>query len=109
MKLIMSIVQIEDRDELLDALTQAEFRATCISTEGAFLRVGNATVLIGTEDAKVPDVLKLIEKNCHARTKKAVIGLFGVQFEDVVERPPIQIRVGGATVFVLDVAEFFRC
>ena len=108
MKLLMAIVQLEDRDGLLDALMRAGHRATCVSTEGAFLRVGNATVMIGADDAVVPEIMALIEANCQARTKAAPIGLFGVQFESAMETEPIQVRVGGATVLTLEVDEFHR-
>lgn len=92
----------------MDALTQAGFRATTISTMGGFLRQGNATVFVGTDEEKVPHVLRLIQENCHTRTQH-VSPLPPVMDPGEMYVPvPVEIQVGGATVFVLDVAQFER-
>ena len=57
MKLIMSIVNNEDARPLIDALMRKGHRATVISTTGGFLREGNATIFVGTDDDKVEEVL----------------------------------------------------
>jgi uncharacterized protein YaaQ len=106
MKLVMSIVNNDDARQLVDALTKAGFRATTISTTGGFLRQGNATVLVGTEDEKVPRVLELIQENCHTR-RQHVSPLPPVMEPGEMYMPmPVDVQVGGATVFVLDVAQF---
>jgi uncharacterized protein YaaQ len=108
MKLIMSIVNADDSGRLIDALTEAGFRATTISTTGGFLRQGNATVFVGTEDEHVPQVLDLVRENCHTRTQY-VNPLPPVMEPGEIYIPtPVDIQVGGATVFVLDVAQFER-
>jgi uncharacterized protein YaaQ len=108
MKLIMSIVNTDDSGRLVDALTEAGFRATTISTTGGFLRQGNATIFVGTEDEKVPEVLDLIQENCHTRTQY-INPLPPVMEPGEMYLPtPVDIQVGGATVFVLDVAQFER-
>jgi len=109
MKLMMSIVNSDDARRLVDALTQAGYRATTISTTGGFLRQGNATILVGTEDEKVPHVLQLIRENCHTRTQ-FINPLPPVMEPGEMYMPtPVEVQVGGATVFVLDVAQFERC
>jgi len=106
MKLVMSIVHGDDAGRLVDALTGAGFRATTISTTGGFLRQGNATIFVGTEDAMVPQVLKLIRDNCRTRTQY-VNPLPPVMEPGEMYLPtPVDVQVGGATVFVLDVVEF---
>jgi uncharacterized protein YaaQ len=108
MKLVMSIVNTDDAGRLVDALTQAGYRATTISTTGGFLRQGNATIFVGTEDEKIPDVLQLIQQNCHTRTQY-VNPLPPVMEPGEMYIPtPVDIQVGGATVFVLEVAQFER-
>jgi uncharacterized protein YaaQ len=108
MKLIMSIVNADDSARLVDALTEAGFRATTISTTGGFLRQGNATIFVGTEDEHVPQVLDLIRENCHTRTQY-INPLPPVMEPGEMYIPtPVDIQVGGATVFVLDVAQFER-
>ena len=92
MKLVVAIVQDGDAGGVIDALVQAEFRSTRINTSGGFLKRGNATILVGVEDERVPDVLRLIREQAHGT---AVAG----------DRPA-QLRPG--TVFVLPVARFVR-
>jgi uncharacterized protein YaaQ len=106
MKLVMSIVNTDDAIRFVDALTEAGFRATTISTTGGFLRRGNATILVGTEDEKVPEVLRLIKANCHTR-HQLVSPLPPVMDPGEIHMPsPVQVQVGGATVFVFEVAQF---
>ena len=106
MKLVMSIVQNDDAGRLVDALTQAGYRATTIATTGGFLRQGNATIFVGTEDECVPDVLRLIHENCQTR-RQYVNPMPPVMEPGEVYLPaPVDVQVGGATVFVLDVTQF---
>jgi uncharacterized protein YaaQ len=108
MKLIMSIVHSDDAGQLVNALTGAGYRATTISTTGGFLRQGNATIFVGTGDETVPQVLELIRQNCHTRTQY-INPLPPVMEPGEMYIPtPVDIQVGGATVFVLDVAQFER-
>jgi uncharacterized protein YaaQ len=105
-KLVVAIANNDDAGRLLDALTAAGYRATTISTTGGFLRQGNATILVGTEDEKTPYVLELIRTNCHTRTQ-FVNPLPPVMEPGEMYIPtPVEVQVGGATVFVLDVVQF---
>ena len=103
MKLIISIVHSDDADTLIHTLEQKGHRCTKISTTGGFLREGNATILIGTEAAHVDEILSIIRENCHARTQ-FVSPLPPVAEAGELYIPrPVEVQVGGATVFVLDV------
>jgi len=108
MKLVVSIVNNDDVRRLEDALTQAGFRATTISTTGGFLRQGNATVFVGTDDEKVPQVLELIKENCHTRTQFVNPLPPVMEPGEMFVPTPVEVQMGGATVFVLDVARFER-
>jgi uncharacterized protein YaaQ len=106
MKLVMSIVHKDDTNRLVDALTAAGFRATTISTTGGFLRQGNGTIFVGTEDDQVPVVLQLIRDNCQTRSQ-FVNPLPPVAEPGEMYVPsPVEVQVGGATIFVLDVVQF---
>ncbi len=108
MKLIMCIVNSDEAGRLVGVLTQAGYRATTISTTGGFLRQGNATIFVGTDDEKVPHVLQLIQENCHTRSQY-VNPLPPVMEPGEIYIPtPVEVQVGGATVFVLEVAQFVR-
>lgn len=108
MKLIMSIVNSDDARPLLEVLSRKGYRATMVSTTGGFLKEGNSTVLIGVEDDLVQSVLDLISENCHTR-KQFVNPLPPIMEPGELYMPsPIEVQVGGATVFVLDVERFER-
>ena len=108
MKLILSIVNRDDSNALVDSLMRHGYRATVISTTGGFLREGNATILVGADDAKVQEVLALIKEGCHTRTQ-FVNPLPPVMEPGELYMPtPVEVQVGGATVFVLGVDSFHR-
>jgi uncharacterized protein YaaQ len=108
MKLIVSIVNSDDAGPLVDVLVEHGYRATTISTTGGFLRQGNATILIGAKDEGLEDVLSLIRENCHTR-QEFVNPLPPVMEPGEMYLPmPVEVQVGGATVFVLDVQRFER-
>jgi len=106
MKMVVSIVHSDDAGRLVEALTQAGYGATTISTTGGFLRQGNSTILVGTEDDKVPNVLQLIQSNC--QTRRLLINPLPPVMEpgEMYMPTPVDVEVGGATVFVLEVTQF---
>jgi uncharacterized protein YaaQ len=108
MKLVMSIVHSDDAQNLLDALLAEDYRATMISTTGGFLREGNATIFVGTEDEKVEDVLGIIRQNCHTRTQYMSTPPSFMAAGELFLPTSVEVQVGGATVFVLCVDRFER-
>ncbi len=103
MKLIVSIVNATDAGPLVDVLIHQGYRATTISTTGGFLRQGNATILVGAEDEEVEAILALIHENCHTR-EEFVNPLPPVMEPGEMYLPtPVEVQVGGAIVFVLNV------
>ncbi len=108
MKLIISIVNSDDSRPLVDQLLRKGHRATVISTTGGFLREGNATILVVTEDEKVPEVLDIVRQNCHTRTQ-FVNPLPPIMEPGELYMPtPVEVQVGGATVFVVNVEQMAR-
>lgn len=107
MKLVVAIVQDQDASNLIDDLTEKEFRVTKLASTGGFLKAGNTTLLIGVEVDKVDGVLKIIEDNC--RTREITTSLLTVSMPGDTYIPyPLEVKVGGATVFVLDVEQYLR-
>ncbi len=108
MKMVMSIVHGDDAGGLVNALTEKGYRATRINTAGGFLKESNATILVGVEDEKVNDVLSIIRSNCQARTQ-FINPLPPVMEPGEFYMPyPVEVQIGGAIVFVLDVERFER-
>ena len=108
MKLVMSIVHHDDARNLVDNLLQKGHRATIISTTGGFLREGNATVFVGIEDNLLDDVLGIIKQNCRTRTQHINPLPPIMEPGEMFVPSPVEVEMGGATVFVLDVAQFHR-
>jgi len=106
MKLIMSIVNSDDAKGLVEALLKEGHRATLVSTTGGFLRTGNTTIYVGTEDEKVDEVLKLIEENCHTRTEYVNPMPPMMEAGELYMPSPVEVQVGGATVFVVDIERY---
>ena len=107
MKLIMAVVQDVDSRGLLDALMAEGYRATKISTTGGFLVRGNATILTGVQDEQVDAVLVILRRHCHAR-REFVSPVMPLSEAAAVRHwvQPLEVEVGGATVFVLNVERF---
>ncbi|MBQ8088834.1 MAG: cyclic-di-AMP receptor [Clostridia bacterium] len=108
MKLIIAIVQDEDASRLVSSLMNEGFGVTKLATTGGFLRAGNTTLLIGIDEAKLDSALKIIEKICKSRKQIAtspspISGTSGVYVPY-----PVEVMVGGATVFVMDVEQFVK-
>lgn len=106
MKLIVAVVQDKDTHKLLSGLTQAGFRATKLSSTGGFLREGNTTLLVGVENAEVERVLGIIKSTCRAREQLVTpLSPMGGPADSYIPYP-VEILVGGATIFVLDIERF---
>ena len=108
MKLPIAIVQDADVNFLVDALTEGGHRITKLSTTGGFLKRGNTTLLIGVEEENLDQLLAIIENNCKKRnTTTTIINPTG-ESSIISSTVPIEISVGGATIFVIDVEQYIR-
>ena len=106
MKLVVVVVQDKDSLRLLEALVQKGHRATKLASTGGFLREGNTTLMIGTEDDRVEEVLDVVRTTCHSREQLVTpLSPLGGPVDSYVPYP-VEVLVGGATVFVLHVEKF---
>lgn len=108
MKLVIAIVQDEDSSRLISHLLNDGFSATKLATTGGFLRAGNTTLLIGVEDDKLQRVMDIIEKVCRSRKQIAPQPPTVNGMSSMYSPYPIEVMVGGATVFVLSVDQFAK-
>jgi uncharacterized protein YaaQ len=107
-KLLVAIVHTEDAGHLVDGLLEREFRATRLHSSGGFLKQSNATVILGVEDDQVDAALAVIRENCHSRTQ-LVNPMPPIMEPGEFFLPyPLEVEVGGATVFVMPVERFER-
>ncbi len=106
MKLILAIVSNDDSASVVAALTKENYQVTRLATTGGFLKAGNTTIIVGTDDDKVEHVIELIGGESRRRTEIVPstasydIGRFA-SF-------PVEVPVGGATIFVVDVEQFIK-
>jgi len=102
LKLILAIVQEKDSRRLIDALMDAQFQTTMLASTGGFLREGNTTIIIGTDEGRVDDALAVIQKICCVREKLiSPVPPVVDPVSYIVE--PVKVKVGGAIVSVLNV------
>ena len=106
MKLVVAIVQGEDAGQTVEALGAAGLRVTRLASSGGFLQQGNATLLVGAEDDRVEQVVSLVRANCRRRNRYLTPMPPMVEPGEVLLPFPVEVQVGGATVIVLDIAQF---
>jgi len=104
MKMIMAIVNSDDANAVVQNLMKAHFSVTRLASSGGFLRAGNVTILVGVEDEKVQDVIDIIHK--YSKSRKQMIPTAAEAGMNFYPSMPVEIVVGGATIFVLNVDRF---
>ena len=111
MKLVIAIVQDEDTSRLVSKLMKDGFGVTKLATTGGFLRAGNTTLLIGVDESKLSCVMEIIENVCKSRKQMASSGASMNSMNGMYNAAasyPVEVTVGGATVFVLSVEQFVK-
>jgi uncharacterized protein YaaQ len=108
MKLVVSIVSKDDAGALLDTLVMSGYRVTSFKTIGGFLRKDNVTVFTGVEDGQVEQVVRLIQDKCHTRVQNVGSLPSIMRSGEVYALDTEEVKVGGAVIFVLDVAQFLK-
>jgi uncharacterized protein YaaQ len=105
MKLILAIINKEDSTIVSQALVKARYSVTKLATTGGFLKAGNITMIIGTEDEKVQEVIDIIRSKSQRRTQITASPM-PMSASASFTPYPIEVQIGGATIFVLDVDRF---
>ena len=104
MKLIIAVVQDQDVDRLIDVLMEKGYRATALRR--ADFKAGNTTLLIGVDDNQADDVVDIVKDVCKSRTQVvAPLTAVGRSMNNYVPSP-IEVPVGGAAIFVVNVERF---
>jgi len=105
-KLVIAVVQGEDAAQTVQALSGAGISVTKMASSGGFLQQGNATLLIGVDDDKVEAAIELIRVNCRERSQYMPPMPPMVEPGEFFMPYPVEVQVGGATVWVVDVERF---
>ena len=106
MKLIMAIIHDEDAFHIMDVLNEKGYSVTKLASTGGFLRAGNTTLICGVDNDKVDDLVSIIETKCKGRKQITSINSSHMSATESYVPYPVEITVGGATIFVLDIETF---
>lgn len=104
MKLIYAIVNNDDSQSVSSNLTKEGFFATKLASTGGFLMAGNTTFLICTENENVDKVIEIITGA--SRKRKQFVPTSTTMGVGTYQSFPVEVTVGGATIFVTDIERF---
>ncbi|MBR2635210.1 MAG: cyclic-di-AMP receptor [Clostridia bacterium] len=105
MKMIFAIVNNDDAPDVMKTLNQERIPVTKLASTGGFLMKGNTTFISGVEDNMVDHVIELIKEHSKRRTQLMPIDYS--HYNAGVSTPyPVEITIGGATVFVVDIEKY---
>lgn len=106
MKLVIAVVNRDDAGDVTRTLTRQGFSSTRLATTGGFLLSGNVTILVGVDEEKVQTVIDIVKEHSHSR-KQMIPSATEVSY-GYYPSMPVEVTVGGATIFVVDVEHFER-
>lgn len=109
LKFCMVIVPAEDGDRLLTRMAEHQMRATRIGTTGGFLKRGSATVFSALEEDRVSELVALLHREFPEVTEQMPVA--NLPLMDDLEISPsttVDVRIGGAVLFVLPLERMVR-
>jgi uncharacterized protein YaaQ len=107
-RLCMIVVSDADADRLMNRLVEAGIPATKVGSSGGFLRRGNATIFSGVMDDRVEELIQIVRDTSRARKEFVPVSTLPFLGEGGFSAAPVEVRSGGAIVFVLTVERFER-
>jgi uncharacterized protein YaaQ len=102
-RLMMVVLQSQDVDNAIEALSNAGLITTLLASTGIFLGSRNTTVLIGLSAGQEVEAVKILSETCRRRVEYVATPLEGAPFHLPLTTP---VTVGGATVFTLEVERY---
>jgi uncharacterized protein YaaQ len=102
-RLMTAVVQNQDAENAINALTTAGLYVTQIASIGAFLGRRNTTLLIGMQENQEIIALSALQHSCRRRIEYMTTHLEGAPFHLPLSTP---VTIGGATIFTLNVARW---
>lgn len=93
MKLIIAIIEDQYTNEIMKVLMENKLRITKLASTGGFLKAGNTTLLIGTEEGELEKTIGLIRGICEVKEGK---------------KRTKNMDIAGANLFILDVNQHMK-
>jgi uncharacterized protein YaaQ len=107
-KMCILVVSDSDANELMTQMVEGGFSVTKIGSTGGFLRRGSVTILSGVADDRLDPLLEVVREVCHARKEFVPVQTLPFLGDGGFTSEPVEVRVGGAIAFVLDIERFER-
>lgn len=108
MKMLLAIVHNEDAPLLLNELNERKYYVTKLATTGGFLKKGNTTLLLGIDDNQVEEVCEIIKQ--HSGRRQQIMytppAPSNSNVYNSVSSVPVNVEVGGSTIFILPVEDY---
>jgi CPA1 family monovalent cation:H+ antiporter len=102
-RLLTAIIQLQDVEEATNALETLDVAVTRFPSVGGFLGRTNVTLLIGLPAGLESRVIDTLKQSCRRRVEFLASPIEG---SPVPMGKPIEINVGGATIFAFDVERY---
>ncbi|TYQ15900.1 UNVERIFIED_CONTAM: uncharacterized protein YaaQ [Acetivibrio alkalicellulosi] len=106
MKLVFAVVHDEDGNKVMSELNEKGFSVTKLCSSGGFLRAGNTTLLVGVDKDNLDNVIEIIKNKSKSRKQVVNAPITPVDMGSMFFANPVEVNVGGATIFVIDVERF---
>jgi len=105
MKALLVIIQSKDAEVAMEELKALNLPCLLpIASSGGFLREGNTALWIAALPGQLSRVIDVLRRTCHRRA--AHVPTYYIEASYVISAFPIEVEVGGATVFICDVERF---
>lgn len=102
--MILAVLPGDDCDDTIRDLNEEGFFVTLLSSSGGFLKKKSTTVMIGAREEELDEILGIIKRNAGSRTETVYQAVPPTCDSNCYSGAvfPMQVRTGGATVFVMD-------
>jgi CPA1 family monovalent cation:H+ antiporter len=102
-RLMTAVIQLQDFENAVNALSASGFLVTHLSSTGGFLGRRNITLLIGMSEDQQELAIRSLSQSCRRRVEYIATPLEGAPFQLPLSTP---ITVGGATIFTLPIERY---
>ena len=106
MKLVLAIVHEQDAARAMEALGAKGFGVTRLNSEGGFLERRNSLLLLGLDDSLVDEAIATLRTVCRPRHEQ--LSSNRGRDQTAANEVDVEVEIGRATVFVLDLGRVER-
>ena len=97
-----------DAERLTDELLRRGMGTTRLGSAGGFLRRGSVTLISGIRADQLDELREAMLATCRARLEHVPVQTLPFIGEAALDAPAVEVRVGGAVLFVLPLTHFER-